>query len=185
MLLTPSLGILAALATLARSRAQLEWSSDEAQTYDPSSLLLSSDDLSNFEPLMDDNLVSDPSAFTDPLANDYTSSLFADNLDDCSLENGLQRSRKLRVRDEPLCPTPSNSDRPSVELPNLGDINVADPADRQKTPDAVRNGALDYYNVCPQAYKVFPDWVVCGLQGIARGQATWETDVYDADICKL
>lgn len=185
MLFTPSLCVLAALATLARSHAQLEWSSNEAESYDPSSFLLSSDDLSNFGPLMDDNLVGDNSAFTDPSANDYTSSLFADNLNDCSPENGFQRSRKLRFRDEPLCPTPLNSDRPSVQLPNLGEINVVDPAGRQATPEAVRNGALGYFNICPQAYKVFPDWVVCGLRGFAQGQATWETDVFDADICKL
>lgn len=185
MLWIPSLCVLAALATLARSRAQLKGSANEGESYDPDSFLLPSDDLSTFEPLTDENAVGDNFAFTDPSTNDYTSSLFADNLNDCSPNNGLQPSRKIRARDKPLCPTPSNSDSPPIDFPNLDDINVVDPANRQTTPEVVRKAGLGYYNICPQGYKAVPDWVICGLQGFSRGLATWEYDVYDADICKF
>lgn len=177
--------VLAVLTTLAQSRADLDWSSNEVEGSTADPLLFSPDNLSSLQSLTDDNVVGDNFALTDSPTDDYTASLFADSLGECSFGGSSQPSRKLRARDNPSCSTKSSTNSPPVQLPDLGDIeNIADPATRPSVPGKVRSNALDYYNVCPAGSKSFPDWVICGIKSFSNGLATWQNDVIDADICK-
>lgn len=179
---TCGLCVLALLATLVQSRDQLNLFSEEVYNVDP--VLFSSDDLSSSQFFMDDYIANDDSAFADLSINDDTTFLFAENLESCSFDDDFQPSRKLRSRDNPSCPAGSSSNNPSVRLPNLDDReNSIDPNKDTSNPEKVQHKGFGYFTVCPSRSKNVPDWVVCGIQGFSNGVATWEYDVYDAELC--
>lgn len=172
------------LAMLAQSHAALGSVSDGDYGVDPP--LFSSDDLSGFNFFTDPDIVGDNSAIGDLSTNDDTTPLFADNIDDCSSNDALQPSSKIRARDNQLCPSGLGSNNPAVRIPNVDDLdNLVNPNPDSSKPEKVWHKGLGYYSICPSRSKKPADWVVCGIQGGSHGQATWEFDVYDAELCEL
>ena len=174
--------ILTLLAMLAPSHAALDSPSDG--DYGVDSPLFSSDDLSGFRSLTDSDVVIDDSMLGDLSTNDNTDTLFAENIDGCSSDDIFQPGRKMRARDNLSCPSGVSSNSPAIRLPNVGELeNVVKPDPDSFKPQEVWHRGLGYYSICPSQYKKIADWVVCGIQGVASGQATWEYDVFDADLC--
>lgn len=152
--------------------------------YGVDSPLFSSDDLSGFHSVTDSNVVSDDSLLGNLSTNDDTTTLFAENIDDCASDDTIQPGRKIRARDDLLCPSGLGSNSPAIRLPSVGDVeNVVKPDPDSFKPQEVWHRGLGYYSICPSQYKKLADWVVCGIQGTSIGQAMWEYDVYDADLC--
>ena len=175
--------ILTLSATLAWSHADLDSFSDE--DYGIDSPLFSSDDLSGSQLFTDDISMGDNSAFTNSLIDGDANFLFAESLADCSSDDAFQPRRKIRVRNDPSCPSGLGSNNPSVRLPNADDLNkIANSSPDSSKLDKNRNKGLGYYSICPSGSKKIVDWVVCGIQGGAIGLATWKYDVVDAELCE-
>ena len=186
-----ALFIFAGMATLADSRADFDFFSDEDYSVDP--LLFSFDDLSESYFLADDNIfgeniIGDDLAFTASLANnDDTVSLFTDIFDECSLDGGgFGPSRKIRARENPSCPVESSSNSPAVRFPNLDDLETnANPVTWHgpETQNLAGFGPR-ITNKCVRGVQPFPQYAVCGNRVKTRGMDIDEYSLFDAEICK-
>lgn len=176
--------VLTLVAMLAQSYAALSLLSDGDYSVD--SPLFSSDDLSSFHFFTDDDSVPDDSVLGDLSTIDDNTAIFAGNIDDCSSDNAFQPGRKIRARQDSSCPSGSGSSNPAIRLPDVNDVEQTVKPDTKPEifkPQELWHKGLGYYPICPTRNKKPADWVVCGIQGLSLGPATWEYDVYDADLC--